>query len=100
MSICLVKGTVEGRRLCKKLGTGTRCYIFHAAHCSLFTVAVTARVGFVKIKADCTLVDGKTHHKHPLPGICLLRGGAVAIFVALVCEDDGKIYSLLVEQPR
>lgn len=58
------------------------------------------RVGFVKIKADCTLVDGKTLHKHRLPGICFLRGNAVAILVALHCRDDDKIYSLLVEQPR
>ena len=59
------------------------------------------RVGFVKIKADCTLVDGATHHQHRLPGICFLRGGAVGILVALVCEEEGgKVYSLLVDQPR
>jgi ADP-sugar diphosphatase len=56
-------------------------------------------VGFVKIKADCTLVDGETHHEHRLPGICFLRGNAVAIFFALYCED-GQVYSLLVDQPR
>jgi len=59
------------------------------------------RVGFVKMKATSTLVDGSTHHKHQLPGICFLRGGAVAILVALICEEeDGKVYSLLVDQPR
>mgnify|MGYP000027918202 CR=1 FL=1 len=47
-----------------------------------------------------------------LPGICLLRGDAVAILVALFCTDemdyndnddninDNAVYSLLVEQPR
>ena len=56
-------------------------------------------MGFVKIKADCRLVDGTTQHEHRLPGICFLRGNAVAILLALFC-DDGKTYSLLVEQPR
>lgn len=41
---------------------------------------------------------------HNLPGICFLRGNAVAILVALFCNDDddenNKIYSLLVDQPR
>lgn len=58
------------------------------------------RVGFVKIKANSTLVDGKTQHEHPLPGICFLRGGAVAILVALICREDGEVYSMLVDQPR
>ena len=59
------------------------------------------RVGFVKIKADSTLVDGVTNYKHRLPGISLVRGGAVAILVLLICEEEnGKLYSLLVDQPR
>lgn len=59
------------------------------------------RVGFVKLKSHCTLRDGAKHHtEHRLPGICLLRGGAVGILVALHCADDGETYSLLVEQPR
>jgi ADP-sugar diphosphatase len=29
-----------------------------------------------------------------------LRGNGVAIFVALYCEEDGQVFSLLVEQPR
>jgi ADP-sugar diphosphatase len=76
------------------------------------------RIGFVKIKSDCTLVeevDGKntnditssgatdtatttTTISHRLPGICFLRGNAVSVLVALFCEDS--CYSLLVEQPR
>jgi hypothetical protein len=56
-------------------------------------------VGFVKIKSHCTLVDGRTHHETPLPGICFLRGNAVTILVVLRC-DDGREYSLLVDQPR
>ena len=67
----------------------------------LFNLTFGTRVGFVKIKADCTLIDGVTKHENRLPGICFLRGGSVAILVALVCEDEGnKVYSLLVEQPR
>jgi hypothetical protein len=59
------------------------------------------RVGFLKIRADSTLVDGITHHKHRLPGICFLRGGSVTILVALICEElDGQVFSVLVDQPR
>lgn len=59
------------------------------------------RVGFVKINADSTLVDGATENKHRLPGICFLRGGSVAILVALICEElGGEVFSLLVDQPR
>ena len=59
------------------------------------------RVGFLKIKADSTLVDGITHHQHRLPGICFLRGGSVAILVVLICEElDGEVFSILVDQPR
>lgn len=57
-------------------------------------------VGFVKIKSECTLKDGDTHHEHRLPGICLLRGSAVSIFVALYCSEDDSVHSLLVDQPR
>lgn len=59
------------------------------------------KVGFIKIKSHCTLIDGDTHHKeHPLPGICFLRGNAVSILVVLCCEDSDETYALLVEQPR
>ena len=84
----------------KKKGSGSKASSF-----SLFLF--TQRVGFVKINADCTLVDGTTHHEHRLPGICFLRGSSVAILVALICEEEeeeegenGEVYSLLVEQPR
>ena len=82
-----------------KKGSGSNASSF-----SLFLF--TQRVGFVKINADCTLVDGTTHHEHRLPGICFLRGSSVAILVALICEEEeeegenGEVYSLLVEQPR
>lgn len=59
-----------------------------------------SRVGFVKLNSHCTLIDGKTEHEHRLPGICFLRGSSVGILVKLHCRDDGKDYSLLVEQPR
>jgi len=53
----------------------------------------------MKIKTHTTLSDGDTEHDKPLPGICFLRGNAVSILVALFCED-GKVYSLLTDQPR
>ena len=58
------------------------------------------RVGFIKLNSHCTLTDGKTEHPHRLPGICFLRGSSVGILVKLHCVDDGKDYSLLVDQPR
>lgn len=59
------------------------------------------RVGFVKINAESLLVDGATDFRHRLPGICFLRGGAVAVLVLMICEEeDGQVYSLLVDQPR
>ena len=58
------------------------------------------RVGFVKLKSLCKLRDGDVLHETPLPGICLLRGNAVSILVALCVQDDDCTYSLLVEQPR
>jgi len=57
------------------------------------------RVGFVKLKADVRLiVNGKEIPKF-IPGISFLRGDSVGILLALCCED-GKKYTLLVEQPR
>ncbi|CAB9513906.1 keto reductase family 1 member C1 homolog [Seminavis robusta] len=56
-------------------------------------------VGFVKINAHCTLVEGDMEHEQRLKGICFLKGDSVAILVALHAED-GKVYSLLVEQAR
>jgi diketogulonate reductase-like aldo/keto reductase len=58
------------------------------------------RVGFIKLNSHCTLTDGKAEHEHRLPGICFLRGSSVGILVKLHCVDDGKDYSLLVDQPR
>lgn len=51
------------------------------------------------------MTDGKGETVR-LPGICFLRGNAVAILVALFCDDDNhnhdesSAYALLVEQPR
>jgi len=57
------------------------------------------RVGFLKIKADAYLIfEGKEIPK-PVPGIALLRGDSVGMLVVLCC-DDGKKYTLLVEQTR
>ena len=53
----------------------------------------------MKIKTHTTLTDGDTVYDKPLPGICFLRGNAVSILVALFC-DDGRVYSLLTDQPR
>ena len=60
-----------------------------------------SKVGFVKINAESSLVDGVTENKSRLPGICFLRGGSVAVLVVLVCQElDGEVFSLLVDQPR
>jgi hypothetical protein len=60
-----------------------------------------SRVGFVKIHAESTLSDGITNNKSRLPGICFLRGGSVAVLMALICRElDGEVFSLLVDQPR
>ncbi|KAH7832572.1 putative hydrolase, NUDIX family protein [Monocercomonoides exilis] len=51
-------------------------------------------VGFVKFKADASVGDEKKR----IPGIVLLRGGAIACLIEAIC--DGKSYALLIEQPR
>jgi len=56
-------------------------------------------VGFVKINAHCTLVEGDAENPNKLKGICFLKGDTVTVLVALHCED-GTVHSLLVEQPR
>lgn len=56
-------------------------------------------IGFVKINAHCTLIEGGVEHEERLKGICFLKGDSVAVLVALHCED-GSVHSLLVEQPR
>eukprot|EP00980_Cylindrotheca_fusiformis_P030354 scaffold24680_cov113-Cylindrotheca_fusiformis.AAC.7 len=60
------------------------------------------RVGFVKIKAESSLVQKGVHSEKRIPGICFLRGGAVTILVALICEQGGskQVYTVLVDQPR
>jgi len=65
-------------------------------------------VGFIKIKADVSLikVNGKQEEQEEeeepkkIPGIAFLRGDAVGILVALYCEEDCNMYTVLVEQPR
>jgi len=94
-------------------GTGntTKQLCVHAIEIQSIDFFGPRRVGFMKIKTHTTLTDGggrDVHnndavlalHETPLPGICFLRGNAVSIFVALFCEDDGKVYSLLTDQPR
>lgn len=56
-------------------------------------------VGFVKVNAHCTLIEGGVEHDHRMKGICFLKGDTVAVLVVLHCED-GTVHSLLVEQPR
>eukprot|EP00934_Nitzschia_sp_Nitz4_P001405 Nitzschia sp. Nitz4//scaffold12_size214221//78391//81058//NITZ4_001496-RA/size214221-augustus-gene-0.6-mRNA-1//1//CDS//3329535008//1405//frame0 len=58
----------------------------------------SSRVGFLKLKAEAYLLDESTGKRNQLPGICFLRGGSVAILVALIGAD--QTYSLLVDQPR
>ena len=52
------------------------------------------RVGFCKFKADVEL-DGLF-----VPGIVFMRGGAVAILVVLVNQEDGTEHALLTRQAR
>ena len=52
------------------------------------------RVGFMKIKAD--IIHSIT--KQPIPGICFLRGGSVAILIIIECE--GTEYVILTSQAR
>lgn len=76
-----------------------KCLEIHSVHIQNVDF-FGSRVGFVKIKADCTLKEGEKEYRDKLPGICFLRGNSVGILVSLFCVDDGKTYSLLVEQPR
>lgn len=59
-------------------------------------------VGFIKIKADCTMGNDSIEDKceQRIPGICFLRGDGVSILVALYCSEDDSVHSLLVDQPR
>ena len=59
----------------------------------------TRRVGFVKIKADASLCNNGVVLSDKIPGIALLRGNAVGVLVALQCED-GKVYTILVDEAR
>jgi ADP-sugar diphosphatase len=52
------------------------------------------RVGFIKMNADIVTREGAKF----VPGITLLRGGAVAILIIITCE--GKDYVVLTAQPR
>jgi 8-oxo-dGTP pyrophosphatase MutT (NUDIX family) len=57
------------------------------------------RVGFVKLKADSSLVVNGISQPDKLPGIAMLRGNAVAVVVALHCEGE-NVQVILVEQAR
>ena len=55
------------------------------------------RVGFIKLKADVVHRDSGAF----IPGICLLRGGAVAMLVVIKCaEDPSELYTVLTVQAR
>lgn len=58
------------------------------------------RVGFVKLKADASLVVNGISQPDKLPGIAMLRGNAVAVVVALHCDDDNSVQVIMVEQAR
>ena len=88
------------RRCDSGTGNTTKQLAVHAIEIQSIDFFGPRRVGFMKIKTHTTLTDGVALHEKPLPGICFLRGNAVSIFVALFCEDDGKVYSLLTDQPR
>jgi hypothetical protein len=47
------------------------------------------RIGFIKLKADITNKAGQF-----CPGICFLRGGAVAVLVILTQQEDGQEFTV------
>jgi len=99
----LEKSAEDGRRI-----------VLHSVEVQGVDLFGARGVGFVKLNGCCSLVekDGGEEEEEPgprLPGICFLRGDAVAVFVALYCrEDDGEeegttnstAYSIFVDQPR
>uniref|UniRef100_A0A7S3P4I3 Nudix hydrolase domain-containing protein n=1 Tax=Amphora coffeiformis TaxID=265554 RepID=A0A7S3P4I3_9STRA len=83
---------------CEQSGSSSDKHLeIHSVEIQSVDMFGARKVGFIKIKSDCTLTDtsGETVR---LPGICFLRGNAVTILVALFCQDEQ--YALLVEQPR
>mmetsp|Transcript_13815 Transcript_13815/g.22886 ORF Transcript_13815/g.22886 Transcript_13815/m.22886 type:complete len:298 (-) Transcript_13815:87-980(-) len=58
------------------------------------------RVGFVKIKADASLVVNGVEQANKIPGVALLRGNSVAVVVALHCDSEEDVQIILVEQAR
>jgi len=54
----------------------------------------SSRIGFIKM-ATTTERNGIK-----IPGICLLRGGAVALLLEITDEETGEKYSILTNQPR
>ena len=54
----------------------------------------SSRIGFVKISTYTERNGSK------IPGICLLRGGAVALLLEITDEQTGEKYSVLTKQPR
>lgn len=54
----------------------------------------SSRIGFVKM-ATTTERNGVK-----IPGICVLRGGAVALLLEITDEETGEKYSVLTSQPR
>jgi hypothetical protein len=65
----------------------------------LFDPFMIRGVGFVKLNTHCTLVEGEIQHEQRLKGICFLKGDSVATLIALH-DEEGNVFSLLVEQPR
>jgi ADP-sugar diphosphatase len=54
----------------------------------------TGRVGFIKFKST-TVRNGV-----PIPGICLLRGAAVALLLEIADSETGDLWTVLTRQPR
>ena len=53
------------------------------------------RVGFLKFKTDMKYNNGNN-----IPNVTFMRGGSVAILMLLHCIETGKVYSIIVMQPR
>lgn len=73
--------------------------ILHGVEIQSVDMFGSRRVGFVKLKADASLCSNGVETQSKIPGIALLRGNAVAVLVALLC-DDGHVYTILVDQAR
>uniref|UniRef100_A0A060TAI9 ARAD1D19866p n=1 Tax=Blastobotrys adeninivorans TaxID=409370 RepID=A0A060TAI9_BLAAD len=81
-----------------KMGTSTQ-FQLQSIHVQSVDVFSSGSIGFVKMTTKVVKRTGQG--AKPVPGIVLLRGGSVAMFVVLQAEEDAsEKYVVLVAQPR